>query len=90
MSVAPVGLTDSPSTYLFLPQGNVNPPVLSRSTKSRVKWTRMFQLVLRCLELVASLGILVIMVMMKGVDSGITWIVRIIVSWKNPVGSRYR
>lgn len=52
---------------------------MNPSVKKKIKWTRIVQLVLRCLEVIVSIGLLVIMILIKGVDASTGWIMRIVV-----------
>jgi hypothetical protein len=40
---------------------------------------RIIQLVLRCLELPCAIGLLVLMILIKGVDVAAAWIMRVVV-----------
>lgn len=44
-----------------------------------MKWMRIIQLVLRCLEILCAIGLLVLMILIKGVDAGTSWIMKIVV-----------
>lgn len=57
---------------------------MNPSVKKWIKWMRLIQLVLRCFELLAALGLLVVMIMIKGLEESTGWIMRIVVSRKNP------
>ena len=51
---------------------------MNPSVKKWVKWMRIVQLVLRCLELLCAIGLLVLMILIKGVDATAAWIMRIV------------
>ena len=52
---------------------------MNPSVKKWIKWMRIIQLVLRCFELLAALGLLVLMILIKGVDASTGWVMRIVV-----------
>ena len=54
---------------------------MSPSVKGRVKWSRMIQLALRCLEMFISFGLLGLMILIKGIDPVEGWVMRVAVSW---------
>ena len=74
-------LTVEYSSYLILPYGNTGAKPMNPSVKKWVKWMRIIQLVLRCLEILCAIGILVMMILIKGVDAATGWIMRIVVSF---------
>jgi hypothetical protein len=82
-------LTIMHSSYLIVPYGNTNVKAMSPSVKKWVKWMRNIQLVLRCFELLCGIGLLVILILLKGIDVTTGWIMRIVVSysklWKQNV-----
>lgn len=53
---------------------------MGSSVKTWVKWTRIVLLVLRVFEFLCSVGILVLMILMKNVYFSTLWIMRIVVS----------
>jgi hypothetical protein len=53
---------------------------MSASVKKWVKWMRNVQLVLRCFELLCAVGLLAMLILIKGIDVTTGWIVRIVVS----------
>ena len=59
-------------------------------TKSRVKYTRITQLVLRACELIGAVGLLFCVICVKGTDATTGWIVRVpvCITWA-VVESRY-
>jgi hypothetical protein len=77
------------SSYLIVPYGNTNVKAMSPSVKKWVKWMRNIQLVLRCFELLCGIGLLVMLILIKGIDVTTGWIMRIVVSyselWKQNV-----
>jgi hypothetical protein len=68
------------SSYLILPYGNINAKPMSPSVKKWIKWMRIVQLVLRCFEIIAACGLLVMMILIRNVDEITGWIMRIVVS----------
>jgi hypothetical protein len=64
---------------LILPYGNTNVKPMNPSVKKWVKWTRNTQLALRCLELLCAIGLLVLLILVKGIDVTTGWIMRIVV-----------
>ena len=72
-------LIEAHSSYLILPYGNINAKPMNPSIKKWIKWMRIIQLVLRCLELPCAIGLLVLMILIKGVDVAAGWIMRIVV-----------
>lgn len=73
-------LTVAFSSYLILPYGNTNATPMNSSVKKWVKWMRIIQLVLRCLEILGACGQLVMMILIRKVDITSGWIMRIVVS----------
>lgn len=71
------------SSYLILPYGNTNATPMNPSVKKWIKWMRIIQLVLRCLEILAACGLLVMMILIRNVDNITGWIMRIVVSVVN-------
>jgi hypothetical protein len=63
-----------------LPYGNTDTVSMSPSTKKHVLRARVFQLVLRCIELLGSLGLLAATIMIKGIASTAGLLMRIPVS----------
>lgn len=57
---------------------------MNPSVKKWVKWMRIIQLVLRCLELLSAGGQLVMMILIRNVDASTGWIMRIVVGSLNP------
>ncbi|CAL3965437.1 unnamed protein product [Diplocarpon coronariae] len=72
-----VSFNQHPDSYLVMPYGASNAIAMRSSVKQWVKWMRIIQWVLRCLELIAALGLLVLMILIKGVDISTGWILRI-------------
>jgi hypothetical protein len=69
------------SSYLIVPYGNTNAKPMNPSIKKWIKWMRIVQLVLRCLEMLCAMGLLVLMILIKGVDVAAGWIMRIVVCY---------
>lgn len=57
-----------------------NAKSMNPSVKKWIHWMRMIQLVLRCLEIPAAVGILVMAILITGVNTATGWIMRITVS----------
>lgn len=68
------------SSFLILPYGSTNPKLMSPSVKVWVKWMRIIQLVLRCLQVLCAGALLAFMIMIRGIDNVTGWIMRIAVS----------
>ncbi|KAH6899073.1 hypothetical protein B0T10DRAFT_474482 [Thelonectria olida] len=66
-----------PDAHMVLSHRSNNYSSLSPRFKSYVKWLRFLQLFLRLLELVASAGLLVLMILVTKVDAVNKWIMRI-------------
>lgn len=64
----------------MVPNGRLNFRTVGRSTKTWIRWMRGVQLGLRVLELVAAVGLLVLMVLISNVEPLTGWVVRITVS----------
>jgi len=73
-------LTTTYSSYFILPSGNTDVKPMDPSVKKWIKWMRIVQLVLRCLELLCSVGLLVMMILIRKVDASTGWILRVVVS----------
>lgn len=65
----------------MLPYVTGNALATNGSVKAWVKWTRIFQLVLRCFEVLCAVGLLVVLVLIKGMDATTGWVMRIIVCY---------
>ncbi|TAQ91003.1 hypothetical protein B7494_g594 [Chlorociboria aeruginascens] len=55
-----ISFNQHPDSYLILPYGNTGAKPMNPSIKAKVKWTRIIQLALRCLELLAAPGIAIL------------------------------
>ncbi|KAL6719885.1 hypothetical protein ACLMJK_001806 [Lecanora helva] len=66
-----------PDSYFVVPYGNIDSKPMSLRTKSKVKWIRHTQLVLRICELLAATGMLFCVICIKKTDSTTGWIIRI-------------
>ena len=73
------------SSYLVLPYGDSNAKPMNSSIKKKVKWTRLVQLILRCIELLGAIGLLATMTLMTGIDTLTAWLMRIPVSRKRTI-----
>ena len=60
--------------------GRRNQKTMSRSTKNWVVRMRVVQLVMRVLQLIAALGVLVLMILLKDVEALTQWVMRVTVS----------
>lgn len=67
---------------MVVPTGITTAP-MKGSTKKWIKWLRIVQLALRALCLVGGLGLLVVMIILRGMDESIGWLMRIAVSIHN-------
>jgi hypothetical protein len=68
------------SSYLIAPYGNTDAKPMNPSVKKWIKWMRIAQLVLRSTELLCAGGLLVMMILIRGVDVSTGWIMRVAVS----------
>lgn len=68
-----------PDSYMIVPGKNVNHKTMSRHTKKTVKVLRWTQLALRMVELIGAIGLMVCVVCLKGMQSSMSWIIRIAV-----------
>ncbi len=66
-----------PDSYLILPYGNIDTKPMSPRTRKTVTYTRQFQLVLRCLELLGAVGLMVCVICVRHVDDALGWTLRI-------------
>ncbi|KAF4636380.1 hypothetical protein G7Y89_g1688 [Cudoniella acicularis] len=73
-----VSFNQHPDSYLILPYGKTNSKPMNPSVKKWIKWMRIFQLFLRCLEVLAAGGLLAMMIIIRGVDDVTGWIMRIV------------
>ena len=69
-----------PDSYLIVPYGNLNAKPMSKSTASKVKWTRLIQLFLRICALLGALGMLVCVICIRETEAITAWIIRVPVS----------
>ncbi|TVY46906.1 hypothetical protein LOCC1_G003386 [Lachnellula occidentalis] len=73
-----VSFNKHPDSYLIVPYGNINAKPMNPSVKKWVKWMRIFQLVLRCFEILCAIGLLVFLILLRGMDAAAGWIIRIV------------
>lgn len=66
-----------PDSYFVVPYGNLNAKPMSKRTKSKVKWTRVTQLLLRICALLGALGMLLCVICIRGTESITGWIIRV-------------
>jgi hypothetical protein len=74
-----VNFNRHPDSYLILPYGNINAKPMSKNTKTKVKWGRILQLGFRILEFAGAVGLLVMCICIRNVESTTGWILRIAV-----------
>ncbi|KAI9054994.1 hypothetical protein LZ554_002137 [Drepanopeziza brunnea f. sp. 'monogermtubi'] len=72
-----VSFNQHPDSYLVMPFGQSTATPMKPSVKEWIKWMRIIQLGFRCFQLVAALGLLVLMILIKGVDAAAGWIMRV-------------
>jgi hypothetical protein len=60
---------------------------MNPKVKVWVKWMRITQLVLRCLQVICAGGLLAFMIIIRGMDDTTTWCLRIAVSKDNLISS---
>ncbi|KAK2779496.1 hypothetical protein FQN52_002429 [Onygenales sp. PD_12] len=65
------------SEYAVIPDGKINKKTMSPRTKSRVKFTRIFQLLLRILTLIGALGMLFCVICIKNTTGAVSWMIRV-------------
>ena len=63
----------------MVPTGRTNWMTMGYKTKSWIKWSRIVQLGLRILELIAAVGLLVLMILITNVEALTGWVLRITV-----------
>lgn len=63
---------------MVVPTGMSATPMKS-SVKKWIKWLRIIQLVLRALCMIGAMGLLVVMILLRGMDDSIGWLMRIAV-----------
>ncbi|RDW92026.1 hypothetical protein BP5796_01420 [Coleophoma crateriformis] len=73
-----ISFNQHPDSYLILPYGNTNATPMNPSVKTWVKWLRIIQLILRCLEILGACGQLVMMILIRKIDVTTGWILRIV------------
>ncbi|EPE31087.1 hypothetical protein GLAREA_04054 [Glarea lozoyensis ATCC 20868] len=73
-----VSFNQHPDSYLILPLQNTSGKYMNPKVKVWVKWTRIIQLVLRCLQVLCAGGLLAFMIIIRGLDDTTTWILRIV------------
>ncbi|KAH0543956.1 hypothetical protein GP486_008539, partial [Trichoglossum hirsutum] len=72
-----VNFNTHPDSYLILPYGKLNVRPMSPRTKTKVKWTRMLLLLLRCWQLLGALALMVCVICIRGTDASTGWLLRI-------------
>lgn len=63
----------------MVPKGRLNFRTIGRSTKWWIRWMRKVQLGLRVLELIAAVGLLVLMILISNVEALTGWVLRVTV-----------
>ncbi|KAI9793798.1 MAG: hypothetical protein M1833_000521 [Piccolia ochrophora] len=66
-----------PDSYLILPYGNTKARPMSPRTKHKVKYARLIQLALRCLELLGAIGLLICAICVRKIEATTGWILRV-------------
>ncbi|ESZ95691.1 hypothetical protein SBOR_3911 [Sclerotinia borealis F-4128] len=72
-----VNFNAHPDSYLIVPFGNVGSKSMDPSVKKKVKWSRKLTLVLRCFQLLAAVGLLVMSILITGLDILSGWIMKL-------------
>jgi hypothetical protein len=67
------------SSWVIPPSANTRAKPMNPKVKKWIKGTRSFQLALRCLEIICSVGLLVLMILIRGIEPTTGWIMRIVV-----------
>ncbi|MCJ1251378.1 hypothetical protein MMC30_008611 [Trapelia coarctata] len=70
-------LNRHPDSYFIVPYGQLDWKPLSPTTKTKVKWIRWVQLLLRICALLGACGLLVCVICIKGTESTTGWIIRV-------------
>jgi hypothetical protein len=68
------------SSWFIPASANTKAKPMNPSVKKWIKGSRSLQLVLRCFELICSVGLLVLMILIRDVAQTTGWIMRIVVS----------
>ncbi|KAH8804772.1 hypothetical protein F5884DRAFT_425173 [Xylogone sp. PMI_703] len=71
-----VTFNQHPDSYMRLPTRGSGMP-MDRALKKRIKIMRIAQWILRCFELVCAIGLLILLILIKGMDTTSGWIMRI-------------
>lgn len=69
-----------PDSYRIVPYGRLDAKPMIRGTKNGVRYSRKMQLLLRVAELLGTIGILVVLICLRGVDDSNAWLMRAPVS----------
>ncbi|EQL38127.1 hypothetical protein BDFG_00507 [Blastomyces dermatitidis ATCC 26199] len=72
-----VNFNKHPDSYVMIPNGKINKKTMSPKTKSRVKYTRIFQLVLRVCALIGALGVLFCVICINNIAGAAVWMIRV-------------
>ncbi|OJD17907.1 hypothetical protein AJ78_02012 [Emergomyces pasteurianus Ep9510] len=72
-----VNFNQHPDSYAVLPDGKINKKTMSPKTKSRVKYTRIFQLILRVFTLIGGLAMLFCVICIDNTAGALTWMIRV-------------
>ncbi|KAI9769821.1 MAG: hypothetical protein M1840_003815 [Geoglossum simile] len=72
-----VNFNTHPDSYLILPYGQLNVKPMSPRTKTKVKWTRMALLLLRCCQLLGAAALMVTSICIRGTEGSTGWLLRI-------------
>ncbi|KAI9651167.1 hypothetical protein NHQ30_001204 [Ciborinia camelliae] len=76
-----VNFNAHPDSYLIVPYGNVDSKPMDPSIKNKVKWTRKVTLILRCFQVLAAVGLLIMSILITGLDIVSGWIMKLAVRY---------
>ncbi|RFU35651.1 hypothetical protein B7463_g695, partial [Scytalidium lignicola] len=71
-----ISFNQHPDSYMRVPTRGSN-ILMDRSVKKKIKAMRIVQWFLRCFELICAIGLLVLLILIKGMDTTSGWIMRI-------------
>ncbi|PGH36748.1 hypothetical protein GX50_00408 [[Emmonsia] crescens] len=72
-----VNFNQHPDSYAAIPDGRINKKTMSPKTKGRVKYTRIFQLILRVCALIGGLGMLFCVICINNTAGAVSWMIRV-------------
>lgn len=70
-------LNRHPDSYMIVPYGNLDWKPMNPNTKTKVKWIRLFQLLLRICSLIGAAGLLMCVICIRPTGDSLDWIIRI-------------